>query len=201
MTEEIHPTVKVIFVGSSSVGKTSLIGAIFHQEFNQQPMSTVAPTFNVVDVTQSSGNVVTLQVWDTAGQERYYSVNQLFYRDADIACVCYDPGNSASKEAVPTWIKSVIDEVPTAKIFLVLTKLDLYSEDEIATFKNEAKAMKENVAIEEIFLTSSVNKTGYENILNCAAEYMKFQPNTNAITFGKQAQGEEKEKKEKSGCC
>ena len=193
-----HPTVKVIFVGSSSVGKTCLIAALFHQDFNQQPMSTVAPTFNVVDITQSSGTVVTLQVWDTAGQERYYSVNQLFYRDADIACVCYDPGNEVSKDAVPQWIKSVIDEVPTAKIFLILTKMDLYTEEQIQSFKVEALAMKENLSVEEIFYTSSVTKTGYENLLKSAAEYMKIAPNSISLQPGKSEQPEENQK---SGCC
>ena len=175
-----YPTIKIIFVGSSSVGKTCLIAQLLHQE-TVQPMSTVAPTFNVVDVKQSSGLTVALQVWDTAGQERYYAVNQLFYRDADIACVCYDPGNEVSKNSVPDWVKSVIDEVPSAKIFLVLTKMDLYDEQQKESFEAEANNMKDGLSVEHIFYTSSVNKTGYEDLLQIAAESIKMVPPSQSV--------------------
>ena len=196
MTDAVsYPTVKVIFVGSSSVGKTCLIAELLHQETVSKPMSTVAPTFNVVDVKQKSGLTVALQVWDTAGQERYYSVNQLFYRDADIACVCYDPGNELSKNSVPDWVKSVIDEVPSAKIFLVLTKMDLYNEQQIESFKTEADNLKDTLSAEHIFYTSSVSKTGYEDLLQIAAESIKIEQTTTSVSVNVQSDGNKK------SCC
>ncbi|EAY12948.1 small GTP-binding protein, putative [Trichomonas vaginalis G3] len=195
MTTSSTPTVKVIFVGSSSVGKTCLIGALFHQDFNPQPVPTVAPAFNVVDITQKSGRMITLQVWDTAGQERYSAVNLLFYRDADVACVCYDPGNPEFKESVPAWIKSVLEEVPTCKLFLILTKLDLYDEQKISEFKADANLFKEKFNIEEIFYTSAAAKTGFENLLQAAADTANIAPVMNAVALDAPPQ------EPKKGCC
>lgn len=197
MTASTRPTIKIIFVGSSSVGKTCLIGALFHQDFNPQPISTVAPAFNVIDITQSTGRVVTLQVWDTAGQERYSAVNLLFYRDADIACVCYDPGNQESLESVPTWIKSVLDEVPTCKLFLVLTKMDLYDEQKCSEFRAEANNIKQKYNIEEIFYTSAASKTGFENLFQTAADISRIAPILNSVALDSPQQ----ENEQKKGCC
>jgi small GTP-binding protein len=78
-THHSRPSVKIILVGSSGVGKTCLSASYQKQNFNKNTAPTVAPA--------SSCRVVILQIWDTAGQERYASISQLFFRDSNVAFV------------------------------------------------------------------------------------------------------------------
>ena len=74
------PTLKIILVGASGVGKTCLIASYFKQSFDFQSIPTVAPAYSCSDVKRKDGTTVSLQIWDTAGQERYHSVSKLFFR-------------------------------------------------------------------------------------------------------------------------
>jgi small GTP-binding protein len=87
--EERRP-IKVILVGSSAVGKTSLINAYFDQAQDLETSPTVAPAFVATSIKLSSDQLVELHIWDTAGQERFQSIGGMFYRDSDIAFVCSD---------------------------------------------------------------------------------------------------------------
>jgi len=191
------PTIKVIIVGNSGVGKTSLVSALFNQQFDFQPMPTVAPAYNCFEVKRDDDVVVTLQIWDTAGQERYHSVNQLFYRDSDVAVVCYDPTKIESFNAVAKWVECVRDEVPDAKIFLVLTKSDLYENDDQKQFLDDAQTMSNNISADRVFVTSSSKKTGIEAVFKSAAEISSIVPATSSIVVGKSPET----KAESNNCC
>ena len=69
-------TLKIILVGST-VGKSSLVNAYFHNPFESQTQPTVAPTFCGDTVTLSNGKSIDLHIWDTAGQERFQSIGQM----------------------------------------------------------------------------------------------------------------------------
>jgi GTPase SAR1 family protein len=62
MSDKISP--KLILVGSSGVGKTSLVGCFFQQQFDSRALPTVAPAFATAPVKVSEGHVVDLQIWD-----------------------------------------------------------------------------------------------------------------------------------------
>ena len=72
--ENTNPNLKIILVGSSGVGKTSLVNAYFSQPFEGQTQPTVAPAFCGNTVTLSNGKSIYLHIWDTAGQERFQSI-------------------------------------------------------------------------------------------------------------------------------
>jgi small GTP-binding protein len=121
-------TLKLILVGPSGVGKTSLVSAFFKQKFESQSASTVAPAFCTSSIEIDSHTTVDLQLWDTAGQEQYQSISQMFYRESHIAFVCYD---QPEIQSVETWVSRVREHAPDAKIYLVTTKADLFVDREM----------------------------------------------------------------------
>ena len=65
---------KVIILGDSGVGKTSLLNVYIHQRFSSTYKATIGADFMTKDVVTDSGKTLTLQIWDTAGQERFQSL-------------------------------------------------------------------------------------------------------------------------------
>ena len=168
-----RPTIKVILVGSSGVGKTCLISAFYKQSFDFNSVSTVAPAYSYSDVKNSKGINVRLQIWDTAGQERYHSVSQLFFRDSDIALVCFEAGDKTSFDSIPDWVKRVKDEVPTCQLFFVITKSDLKNKEEIEKIKEEIQSQLNHFEPKGYFITSSLTKEGVSDVFNAAADLYK----------------------------
>lgn len=76
---------KVIILGDSSVGKTSLMNQYVNRKFSNQYKATIGADFLTKEVTVDDRSV-TMQIWDTAGQERFQSLGVAFYRGAD-CCV------------------------------------------------------------------------------------------------------------------
>jgi small GTP-binding protein len=141
MAQSFRPlNVKVVFIGESTVGKTSIIEIVGTGAFDGKTVPTVAGTY--VAVTYSfNDSVVRLAVWDTAGQERYKSIAPLYYRDADICCIVYAIDNRPSFDAVDSWHVSVMRELNTPpKLYLLANKLDLADGREVATQQGIAKA-------------------------------------------------------------
>ena len=99
--------VKVVAIGDSGVGKTSLIQMFEQAKFTDNFKPTIGADFSNKEI-DIDGKVVTLQIWDTAGQERYQSLGTAFYRGADCAFLVYDITNQWSFENVPNWKASVI---------------------------------------------------------------------------------------------
>nr|XP_048297765.1 ras-related protein Rab-17 [Myodes glareolus] len=87
---------KLVLLGSSSVGKTSLVLRYIKQDFNSV-LPTVGCAFftKVLDVGSSS---LKLEIWDTAGQEKYHSVCHLYFRGANAALLVYDITRKEGKE-------------------------------------------------------------------------------------------------------
>ncbi|KAK9713312.1 hypothetical protein RND81_06G018800 [Saponaria officinalis] len=80
---------KVIVLGNSGVGKTSLINRYGHKKFNQQFKPTIGADF-VTKELKIEGKLVSLQIWDTAGQERFQSLGPAFFRGADCCVLVFD---------------------------------------------------------------------------------------------------------------
>lgn len=76
---------KVVILGDSGVGKTSLMNQYVNKKFTNQYKATIGADFLTKEVIVDD-RVVTMQIWDTAGQERFQSLGVAFYRGAD-CCV------------------------------------------------------------------------------------------------------------------
>ncbi|KAH1542689.1 hypothetical protein KXV74_009590 [Aspergillus fumigatus] len=89
---------KVIILGDSGVGKTSLMNQYVNKKFSASYKATIGADFLTKEVL-----VDDRLIWDTAGQERFQSLGVAFYRGADCCVLVYDVNNSKSFEALDSW--------------------------------------------------------------------------------------------------
>jgi small GTP-binding protein len=161
---------KIILVGSSGVGKTCLIASFFKKPFDPSGLSTVSPAYMFQDVVRKDGLTVCLQIWDTAGQERYQSVSQLFFRDANVAFVCFEAGNDDSMDTVSDWTEKVLQEVPDCQFLFVATKADLLPSDETEKVRQKAENMFSELSSKGCYVTSAMTRDGVDALFMRAAE-------------------------------
>merc|ERR1711861_28066 len=93
---------KVIILGDSGVGKTSLMNQYVNKKFNAQYKATIGADFLTKEVTVDD-RLVTMQIWDTAGQERFQSLGVAFYRGADCCVLVFDVNVAKTFDNLDSW--------------------------------------------------------------------------------------------------
>ncbi|XP_056351576.1 EF-hand calcium-binding domain-containing protein 4B isoform X2 [Oenanthe melanoleuca] len=122
---------KIIFVGNSSVGKTSFLRRFCEDRFFPGTAATVGVDYNVRTVTVDHTQVA-LQLWDTAGQERYRSITKQFFRKADGVIVMYDITAKDTFTAVKQWLISIEEATgENVPVLLLGNKTDNEKEREV----------------------------------------------------------------------
>ncbi|XP_041316560.1 EF-hand calcium-binding domain-containing protein 4B [Pyrgilauda ruficollis] len=122
---------KIVFVGNSSVGKTSFLRRFCEDRFFPGTAATVGVDYNVRTVTVDRTRVA-LQLWDTAGQERYRSITKQFFRKADGVIVMYDITSKDTFTAVKQWLISIEEATgENVPVLLLGNKTDNEKEREV----------------------------------------------------------------------
>lgn len=93
---------KIIILGDSGVGKTSLMNQYVNNKFSNQYKATIGADFLTKEV-MIDDKLVTMQIWDTAGQERFQSLGVAFYRGADACVLVYDITKPKTFESLQNW--------------------------------------------------------------------------------------------------
>lgn len=93
---------KVIILGDSGVGKTSLMNRYVNKKFSNQYKATIGADFVTKDIVVDD-KLVTMQIWDTAGQERFQSLGVAFYRGADCCVLVYDVTAPTTFKSLDSW--------------------------------------------------------------------------------------------------
>src|SRR5690606_19996616 len=93
---------KVVIIGDSGTGKSSLLVKFADDEFNNVFLSTIGVDFKIRTI-QMDNIVVKLQIWDTGGSERFRSIINSYYRDANIVIMVYDITNPYTLYNIPAW--------------------------------------------------------------------------------------------------
>uniref|UniRef100_A0A8C4VZQ0 RAB5B, member RAS onco family n=1 Tax=Gopherus evgoodei TaxID=1825980 RepID=A0A8C4VZQ0_9SAUR len=116
---------KLVLLGESAVGKSSLVLRFVKGQFHEYQESTIGAAF----LTQSvclDDTTVKFEIWDTAGQERYHSLAPMYYRGAQAAIVVYDITNQETFARAKTWVKELQRQAsPNIVIALAGNKADL----------------------------------------------------------------------------
>ncbi|TNN14867.1 Ras-related protein isoform 3 [Schistosoma japonicum] len=97
---------KLLLIGDSGVGKTSILLRFSDNLFNQTFISTIGIDFKIrtVDI---DGKKIKLQIWDTAGQERFKTITTAYYRGAMGIMLVYDITNQHSFNNIKTWMQNI----------------------------------------------------------------------------------------------
>ena len=83
---------KVVLLGESGVGKTSIISRFINNVFGENIISTTGASYagKTMAFDEFEGKAIKFEIWDTAGQEQYRSLTKIFYKDAAAAILVYD---------------------------------------------------------------------------------------------------------------
>ncbi|KAJ3442422.1 ras-related protein rab-5c [Anaeramoeba flamelloides] len=145
---------KIVLLGDSSVGKSSVLLRFSKNEFLEEQEPTVGAAF-VNHSVNIGTEIKQLQIWDTAGQERFQSLAPMYYRGAKGAIVCYDVTRFDTFDRAKDWVIELKEQGPqNVKIVLCGNKVDL-NQQNVKTM--EAKQYAEDNGL--LFYESSA-KTG-----------------------------------------
>ena len=130
-SQEYEYIFKLILIGNSGVGKSSILNRYMHQTFKESYKCTIGVDF-LMKSLEINGKTVKLQLWDTAGQEKYKSMVSSYYRGANVALVVFDITNHNSFDSLPTWIENYYKNGPEQKnIILIGNKKDMVDERQV----------------------------------------------------------------------
>jgi small GTP-binding protein len=121
--------VKLLMLGDSNVGKSSLIKRLFDHQMNPDIIPTIGLDFREKKFPRGEGDehkTVRLQVWDTAGQEKFHTLTQSYYRSCQGIILVYDLTNKESFANVRYWAEQLHLHAPVdVKTYVVGNKADL----------------------------------------------------------------------------
>ncbi|KAF8665779.1 hypothetical protein AX16_000226 [Volvariella volvacea WC 439] len=117
---------KIVIMGNSGVGKTSLLRRYTQNKFDPKNTTSTSGAFFVTKKVYVNGYKVRLQLWDTAGQERFRSMAPMYYRGANAALLLYDITNSSTFHDIRGWLEELKRNCsPDLIIYIVGAKADL----------------------------------------------------------------------------
>jgi len=123
---EYHYLFKVVLVGNSCVGKSSIVVRYADDEFSEVFLATIGVDFRFKSFPLD-GNKVKLQIWDTAGHERFRTITSSYYRGAHALMIVFDITDKQSfSDATNYWFAEINTSCPPeTQILLVGNKHDL----------------------------------------------------------------------------
>ena len=121
--------IKLITLGSASVGKSSLIIQYTENKFTESYLSTLGVDYKQKIIKLKNGKDIHLRIYDTAGQERFKSISSGFIKKADGVVLVYDISNKDSFVSINGWIANIREiGKENMPIILVGNKCDLSDE-------------------------------------------------------------------------
>jgi Ras-related protein Rab-5C len=148
---------KLVLLGDSAVGKSSLVLRFVKKQFFEYQESTIGAAF-LTQAVQLPDCVIKFEIWDTAGQERYHSLAPMYYRGAKAAIVVYDITNRQSFVRAKSWVRELQRQGdPNLIIALTGNKLDLASERQVDLEEAKAFADDNNCLLIETSAKSNQN--------------------------------------------
>ena len=151
--------VKVVLLGESGVGKTSIINQFTYHKFDPDCISNISAQFVAKTIEYQGYGTIKYDLWDTAGQERYRSMAKIFYKDAKVIIFVYDITNQTSFDELKNyWFEQTKTNCEQDVILAIAAnKSDLYGDQAIS----EEVGQKYADEIGAIFqTTSAMNDNG-----------------------------------------
>jgi small GTP-binding protein len=142
--------VKLVLVGNTNVGKTSIVKTAITGSFCGDSSPTLGASYSTKSF-QIDARVIRLQIWDTAGQEKYRGMAPMYYHNANIALIVYSIAERETFEAVDSWLKSLKDNAGRGIIlFLVGNKTDIGDQRQVSAEEGAEKAQSAGAEFAEV---------------------------------------------------
>ncbi|XP_038610597.1 ras-related protein Rab-19 [Tachyglossus aculeatus] len=166
---------KIILVGDSNVGKTSVVHRFIAGLYAEKQHNTIGVDFAVRSL-DIQGKKVKIQVWDTAGQERFRTITQSYYRSAHAAIITYDLTRRSTFESVPHWIYEM-EKYGAANLVLMLigNKCDLPEERQVLF--EDACTLAEKHGLLAVLETSAKDSRNVDEVFTLMARELVARSN------------------------
>ncbi len=146
--------IKVVLVGESGVGKTSIISQFTTHNFDPHRETSLSAQFITKIIEFGDiGKSIKFDIWDTVGQEKYRALAEIFYRDAKVIVFVYDITTDFSFQELKKYWYEETKSKSTGKpiLALVANKIDLYNDQQVSN--NDGMAFAQEIGA--IFQTTS----------------------------------------------
>ena len=196
---------KVLLIGNSSVGKSSLLLRFVDNQWSDLFVPTIGVDFKIRTMEIDNKNVK-LQIWDTAGQERFKNITASYYRGAHGIFVVYDISDTESFKNINNWLIE-IEKNANKNVYKILVgnKCDL--EDKRTVSYQQGKELAETYGMQFIETSAKSNTNVDEAFRLLGKEVMKLSLNDKEKNFGNKNKMKLDKKTEdivfqqKQGCC
>ena len=199
--------IKLIILGDTGVGKTSIINRYIENKFTDNIPSTIGSNYIGKNLKRGDKQYV-LNIWDTTGQERYRSVTKLFVQEAKIVVLVYSINSKESFNVLDIWYKQVLDICGENIIIAVIgNKTDLfdqneYEDNELISEEEGKKYATDKNALFKL-VSAKIDRKGINSLFDeLLDEYIKKNPNSNSQLSSFQLNPPSNKKiKKKENCC
>jgi small GTP-binding protein len=124
-SDPVMRRVKILLLGDSNVGKTSIISRLTTGDFKHTLAQTVGVDYKAMKM-HIDGEMLTVQLWDTAGQEKFHMITTSYYRGVNGIMLCFDVSSRESFERVSQWMAGIRKHASKdVHVLLVGNKTDL----------------------------------------------------------------------------
>jgi small GTP-binding protein len=179
MTNFNDKFMKIVFVGNSDVGKTTLVKRYANDVFGD-----FGPTIGLSHVTKEiivDDKSIQMHMWDTAGQERYRSLVRAYYRRSHGCVIVFDVTNSSSFEGVKYWMEDILKKKDDkTEIFIVGNKSD-FTHRQVEYNEGYEYAKSKGCSYME---TSALSGEGVNELMNHIAETIVLGVKNNDVILG-----------------
>ena len=199
--------IKLIILGDTGVGKTSIINRYIENKFTDNIPSTVGSNYIGKNLERGDKQYV-LNIWDTTGQEKYRSVTKLFVQDSKIVVLVYSINSKESFNVLDIWYKQVLDICGENIIIAIVgNKTDLfdqneYEDNELVSEEEGKKYATDKNALFKL-VSAKIDRKGINSLFDeLLDEYIKKNPNSNSQLSSFQLNPPSNKKiKKKENCC
>ncbi|KAG5866699.1 hypothetical protein JTB14_018606 [Gonioctena quinquepunctata] len=158
MARDYDHLFKLLIIGDSGVGKSSLLLRFSDNTFTGSYITTIGVDFKIKTVNVN-GQKVKLQIWDTAGQERFRTITSTYYRGTHGVIVVYDVTNGESFANVKRWLHEIEQNCDLVNKVLVGNKNDTPERKVVLT--EDAQCFPDTMNI-QLFETSAKDNINVE---------------------------------------
>ena len=193
--------IKVILVGETGTGKTSLINVAMGLKFTEGVEASTSAASFVTKKIKIGDKEYILNLWDTIGQERFRSLTKIFIKDSKIVIFVYDITRLQTFNELDFWFKTIHDVLGDEPILgIVGNKKDLIMKEQVNEEKAEKYADDKNVPLK---LTTAKNPLSFNIFLeDLLKKYIEKKGGIIETSDGKKLENKKgnNNKKEKKFC-
>jgi small GTP-binding protein len=191
--------IKVILLGETAVGKTSIIKRYYDDTFDTNEVTTISMSYvdKIIELNKMKYKLI---IWDTIGQEKYRSISKLFLTEAKIVILVYCIDKKDTFENLDFWYNLYKEELGDEAILGIAgNKADLLMEQVVSYQEGEKFANERGAIFAEI--SAKENKVTINNFMNDLVKAYIAKNKGEKINNNNKVKLGEGNNQKKEGCC